>query len=103
MTAIPLLTTDEVANLLRLQPDTVRKLAASGDLRAAKIGREWRYEPDDVDLFVAGKANRSRRKRRRSTAARAAVRTAVKSNRSGGHDAHHHSGKSPARPASNSH
>jgi excisionase family DNA binding protein len=43
MSELQLLTTDEVARLLRVSTETVRQLAASGELPGRKIGRAWRF------------------------------------------------------------
>jgi excisionase family DNA binding protein len=37
-----LLTVDEAAARLKLQPDTVRRMIRAGRLRAQKLGRGWR-------------------------------------------------------------
>jgi len=38
-----LLTTQEVAELLRIDPQTVVRLAQRGELPAFKVARQWRY------------------------------------------------------------
>ena len=47
-----LLTLREAAKQLAVAPKTVRKLIKTGPLRGIRIGREWRVDQDDLDLFV---------------------------------------------------
>lgn len=47
-----LLTIREVADQLGLAPKTVRKLIALGQLRGVKIGRQYRVDQDELDIFV---------------------------------------------------
>jgi excisionase family DNA binding protein len=47
------LTTREAADYLRLSTDTVKRLARSGTLFAAKAGRQWRWRKSDLDEFLA--------------------------------------------------
>jgi excisionase family DNA binding protein len=49
-----LLTTEEVAELLRVEPVTVRRLIARGELGAYRIAGEYRFAPADVERFVEG-------------------------------------------------
>jgi excisionase family DNA binding protein len=43
-----ILTIREVADLLKLHPKTVNKLANSGRLPAYRIGRQWRFRKSEV-------------------------------------------------------
>ncbi|HJT59115.1 MAG TPA: Clp protease N-terminal domain-containing protein [Ktedonobacteraceae bacterium] len=47
-----LLTTEEVAELLRIEPVTVRRLVTRGDLIGYRIAGEYRFSPQDVEKFV---------------------------------------------------
>jgi excisionase family DNA binding protein len=47
-----LLTTEEVSDLLRIEPVTVRRLVTRGDLVAYRIAGEYRFTPSDVTNFV---------------------------------------------------
>lgn len=47
-----LLTLDEVAQLLRLSPPTVYRLAARGDIPGRKVGRHWRFIKDDLVRYL---------------------------------------------------
>ncbi len=50
-----LLMVDEVAEYLRVSPKTVYRFIARGDLRAAKIGKEWRVKREDLHSFLREK------------------------------------------------
>jgi excisionase family DNA binding protein len=43
-----ILTIREVAELLKLHPKTVNKLANAGRLPAYRIGRQWRFRKSEV-------------------------------------------------------
>ena len=47
-----LLTTEEVAELLRIDPVTVRRLVTRGELIAYRIAGEYRFAPAGVENFV---------------------------------------------------
>lgn len=47
-----MLTTEDVADLLRLDPVTVRRLVARGELSAYRIAGEFRFTPTGVKDFV---------------------------------------------------
>lgn len=44
-----LLTISEVAGYLRLSKITVYKMTRKGKIPASKIGRQWRYDKNDID------------------------------------------------------
>ena len=48
-----LLTTEEVAELLRIDPVTVRRLVMRGELAAYRIAGEYRFTQVDVEQFLA--------------------------------------------------
>ncbi len=48
----PLLTTEEVADYLRVDIVTVRRLVNRGDLNSYRIGSEYRFTREDIDEFV---------------------------------------------------
>lgn len=48
-----LLNTDQVAEQLAISVRMVRKLVAAGELRRLKIGRCARFEPGDIDAYLA--------------------------------------------------
>ena len=47
-----LLTTEEVADLLRIEPVTVRRLIMRKDLPAYRIAGEFRFAPSDLERFL---------------------------------------------------
>lgn len=49
-------TTDEVASLLQIDPETVRRYVRGGDLKAVKLGGKFiRIEKTDLDSFISMK------------------------------------------------
>jgi excisionase family DNA binding protein len=48
------LTVDEVSQLLKVTPDTVRQLVVKGELPGRKIGNEWRFSPLAIQLWLIG-------------------------------------------------
>lgn len=48
-----LMTTDEVAALLRMSKPFVISQVRSGGLPAIKMGKYFRYEPDDIKAWLA--------------------------------------------------
>ena len=49
----PVLTTEEVAQVLRCKPETVERYVHSHQLAAIQIGRERRFRGEDVLEFIA--------------------------------------------------
>src|SRR5579872_4062568 len=47
-----LLTIEEVAEVLRLQPETVRQMARDGRVPAHKIGKVWRFGRTEIEQWV---------------------------------------------------
>ena len=56
MTA-PMLTIHDVASNLNVDERTVRELIRKNELRAIKIGKEWRVTEKDLEAYVDGHAN----------------------------------------------
>lgn len=53
----PLLTVDEVAALVRLDGETVRRWARDGLVPSVKLpGGQWRFRQSDVDAILGGNA-----------------------------------------------
>ncbi len=48
------LTVQEVATYLRIDIRTVYRLAKRGDIPCIKIGRQWRFNRDDIKGLVSG-------------------------------------------------
>ena len=55
------LTADEAAQRLRVHGDTIRDWCRTGQLRATKVGKQWRIRPTDLDSFM--KPNREEAKK----------------------------------------
>ena len=47
-----ILTTAEVANLLRVSKATVSKLLQSGEIPAIRVGRQWRVQATDLAQYL---------------------------------------------------
>ena len=58
MLSKPFLTTREIAELLKVREQTVRSWIHHEELRAVKLGREFRVAVKDLEAFVNGHATR---------------------------------------------
>ena len=47
-------TADEVAEMLRTTPQTIRRMLGDGKLKGFKVGREWRIAEGDLQAFIEG-------------------------------------------------
>jgi len=47
-----IMTTQEVAEYLRLSEATIYKLAQSGEIPAVKVGRTWRFKRELIDEWL---------------------------------------------------
>ncbi len=54
----PLMTVREVAEKLKVKESTVRSYIRDKQLRAIKLGKDWRISVEDLDAFVEEHANR---------------------------------------------
>ena len=52
-------TTAELAELLSVHPETVRRAAAAGELRSIRVGRDRRYAESAVLKWLAALAERA--------------------------------------------
>jgi excisionase family DNA binding protein len=52
------LTLEEVADILRVQPEAVRRAAKCKKLRGTKPGKEWLFAPADIITYVDRGYNR---------------------------------------------
>ncbi|RNC95863.1 MAG: DNA-binding protein [Oricola sp.] len=59
MLSKPFMTTHEIAELLKVSEATVRAWIHGEDLRAVKLGREFRVAVRDLEAFVNAHATRS--------------------------------------------
>lgn len=48
----------EIASMLNVSPDTIRRQAKAGDLPGFKVGRVWRFFPSKVRDHLEQAANR---------------------------------------------
>ena len=55
------LTVDEVSQFLQVTPNTVRQLAAKGELPGRKIGNKWRFSPLAIHLWLIGNAKQEKK------------------------------------------
>jgi excisionase family DNA binding protein len=46
-----IMTLEEVAKYLKMQPQTIYTWAQTGKIPAAKLGKEWRFRRDIVDIW----------------------------------------------------
>jgi len=46
--ADPLWTVEELADYLKLQPETIRSMARRGELPAIKLGKVWRFQKSAI-------------------------------------------------------
>jgi excisionase family DNA binding protein len=49
----PLWTVEDVADYLRLDPETVRSLARQKKLPGMKVGKVWRFRKAEILVFIA--------------------------------------------------
>jgi excisionase family DNA binding protein len=49
-----LLSTEQVADALAVQPKTVRRWIASGELPAVKLHRQWRIRAEELERLLLG-------------------------------------------------
>ena len=53
-----LLTVEEVAQRLKLNPSTIRRLLREGVLRGSKVGkRQWRVQSRDLEAYLGQRSN----------------------------------------------
>ena len=59
MLSRPFMTTHDIAELLKVSEATVRTWIHESDLRAIRVGREFRVAAKDLEAFVDAHATRS--------------------------------------------
>jgi excisionase family DNA binding protein len=52
-----MMTIHDVAQSLNVDERTIRELIRKNELRAIKVGKEWRVTENDLDAYVNGHAN----------------------------------------------
>lgn len=50
---IKLLTTQQVADMLGKDARTIRHHAQTGKLKAFRVGRDWLFEPEEIERYKA--------------------------------------------------
>jgi excisionase family DNA binding protein len=50
-----LLTVDQLAQILEMHPRTIRRYIRDHQLKASKVGGEWRIRKEDAELFIGGR------------------------------------------------
>ena len=53
--ADPLWTVEEMADYLKLQPETIRSMARRGELPAIKLGKVWRFRKSAIYEMLSQK------------------------------------------------
>lgn len=59
-----MLTVEEVAQELRVHPETVRQWIRNGELIALDLSKEYRILRSDLDAFIASRRGRTKRRRK---------------------------------------
>ena len=57
----PLMTIEQVAQFLQLQPETVRTMARQGRIPALRVGRLWRFDRKQIELWLVRSLPKQRR------------------------------------------
>ena len=52
-----LFTTEEVAEILKVDAESVRRFIGSERITAFKVGREWRIKEEDLTKFIDSNSN----------------------------------------------
>jgi excisionase family DNA binding protein len=55
-----LLSIHDAAGFLQVSERSIRRWITAGDLRAHKLGRQWRIAPDEIERFLATRSNHAR-------------------------------------------
>jgi excisionase family DNA binding protein len=56
---IPIMTIEEVAKYLRIPKSTVYILAQEGKIPCQKVGRQWRFRKETIDMWLDEKSKTS--------------------------------------------
>jgi excisionase family DNA binding protein len=51
----PLLDSDEAADLLRIHPKTLQKMARNRQIHGIQVGKLWRFRASDLELWLKTK------------------------------------------------
>lgn len=50
-------TVEEIAEILKLDAETIRRYLVKGNLKGSKIGRSWRITEEDLKEFIESRSN----------------------------------------------
>jgi excisionase family DNA binding protein len=50
-----LFTADQLAQMLEMHPRTIRRYIRENQLKASKVGGEWRIRKEDAEMFIGGR------------------------------------------------
>lgn len=50
-------TTEETASFLQIHPRTLTRMAVLGEIPAFRIGKHWRFRPEDVDSWMRARVS----------------------------------------------
>lgn len=59
---VELLTVEELAAMVDMHPRTIRRYLREGQLKAIKVGGEWRIKREDAEVFLGGTVQAVRKK-----------------------------------------
>ena len=45
-------TPEEIAEILKVEPDTIRRYLRDGKLKGFKVGNHWRIKEEDLQEFI---------------------------------------------------
>jgi len=51
------LTLDEIANYLKVSRETIYKMVQKNQIPASKLGNQWRFNKEAVDLWLISQSN----------------------------------------------
>lgn len=54
---VELLTVEQLAQMLDMHPRTIRRYIRENQLKASKVGGEWRIRREDAEMFIGGRIN----------------------------------------------
>lgn len=52
---VDLFTVDQLAQMLEMHPRTIRRYIRDNQLKASKVGGEWRIRKEDAEMFIGGR------------------------------------------------
>ena len=58
------LTIDQVAGLLKVSSKTIRRLVSRGEIPGFKVGGQWRFRREDIDVWARDRSQAGGREAR---------------------------------------